>query len=131
MGKYLHKYYNEDDFQTDYGKLTVTAFTTPSSGTFVYDRYDYIEEWDTWNYIWKNGNLEATTGYYRIPSIGPGEAYCPSTGDELEVTAVLRGKVAKNYREPWVSVTERKFIEIDGDEFEYAGEVDVAYYPQS
>lgn len=131
MARYLHRYYNEDDFQTDYGKLTVTAFTTPSSGTFVYDRYEYIEEWDTWNHIWKNGNLEATTGYLRIPSIGPREAQCLSTGDVLEVTAVLRGKVAKNYREPWVSVTEKKTITINETEYEYAGEVDVVYSPLS
>lgn len=124
--EYLHKYCNEDDFQTDYGKLTVTAFTTPSSGTFVYDRYE--EDYNGWGpaYVWKNGNVELITER-RPPYVGDAGAYYPEGSEDVYVLGLIEGMVAKNYREPWVSVTERKFIEINGDEFEYVGEVDVHY----
>lgn len=106
MGKHLHRYYNEPDFQKEYyGVMTVTAITVPVSGTFIYDRYDE----ENHAHIWVNEGKELWT-QQRDARVGnncggSSGAYDPQGNQCLEVTSIDTEREGLKYIEPWVSYT--------------------------
>lgn len=107
MGKYLHHYTSESDFQTDYNDEGGIKSFVCSAGTFTYDRYEEVQVGVA--HFWKNGDKELVTPW-RAPKVGAWD-YDTGTGawdndNEIgvDITAVGEEEPGK-YIEPWVSYT--------------------------
>ncbi len=110
MGKYLHHYTSESDFQADYNDEGSPNSFVCSAGTFTYDRYGEIDNGQPAVYFWKNGDKELITPW-RSPKVGAYN-YNAGTGawdiennTGVEITSVGETEPGK-YEEPWVSYTE-------------------------
>jgi hypothetical protein len=116
MGKYLHHYTSLDEFQANYNDNGGPASFVCSAGTFVYDRYEEINNHIV--YVWVNGDKELWT-LQRKAAVGDGcgelsGAYDPEAqeGDGcIEITAVGEA-IPGTYIEPWVSYTDDKVARV-------------------
>ena len=108
MGKYLHKFQSDHDFQLNYwGGMNEKAFTC-SAGTFVYSSSSYNEEWDWYYDVYTNGSIEVWVDTY--DELYPGYlGWDPVNDSDVEIETV-GVSVQSTYYEPWVSLT----VENDG-----------------
>ena len=148
MGRYIHKFKDNKQFQIAYygdGYITLTKGIILSGVTYLYEGAESFYEGELTAYVWKSGEDKMVTQYRNLfhktgfRDFGYGYAYKYDefinyiTGETQSVPNVysIEGIVEDTdhmYKKPWVSLTKEdngivSVIDDNNNEYTYVGEV--------